>query len=117
MGAAYVLGSYDIVDPDGYEGYVPGVLPLLEKHGAEVLVAEFDARALEGQKRSVYCVLRFESEEAALRWYEDPAYEPIRQLRVGSSSNGSMMLAREFAPPTSESRARADQAPETTRAR
>jgi uncharacterized protein (DUF1330 family) len=48
MPAAYVLGSYDILDPKGYEGYVPGVLPLLEKHGAEVLVAEFDASPLEG---------------------------------------------------------------------
>jgi uncharacterized protein (DUF1330 family) len=96
MAAAYVLGSYDIVDPEGYEGYVPGVLPLLEKHGAEVLVAEFDAHPLEGSRRSVYCVLKFESEEAALRWYNDPAYQPVKRLRVDSSSNGSMILAKAF---------------------
>jgi uncharacterized protein (DUF1330 family) len=98
MPAAYVLGSYDIVDPEGYEGYVPGVLPLLEKHGAEVLVAEFDAEPLEGEKRSVYCVLKFESEEAALAWYNDPTYQPVKQHRVGSSKNGSMILARAFVP-------------------
>jgi uncharacterized protein (DUF1330 family) len=96
MAAAYVLGSYDIVDPDGYEGYVPGVLPLLEKHGAEVLVAEFDAQPLEGTRRSVYCVLKFESEDAALRWYNDPAYQPVKRFRVGSSSNSSMILAKAF---------------------
>lgn len=98
MPAAYVLGSYDIVDPDGYESYVPGVLPLLEKHGAEVLVAEFDAHPLEGDKRSVYCVLKFDSEEAALRWYNDPAYQPVKQFRVNSSNNGSMIVAKAFVP-------------------
>ncbi|MGE0104942.1 MAG: DUF1330 domain-containing protein [Blastocatellales bacterium] len=97
--AVYIIGSYDIVDQKGYEGYVPGVLPILEKHGAEVLVAEFDAQPLEGNRRSVYCVLKFESEEAAMRYYNDPAYEPVRNIRVGSSNNSSMILARQFVPP------------------
>ena len=65
--AVYIIASYDIVDPKGYEGYVPGVVPLLRKHGAEILAAEFDAQPLEGEKRSVYVVVRFESESAALR--------------------------------------------------
>lgn len=30
---AYVICSYDIADPKGYEAYVPGVMPLLQKHG------------------------------------------------------------------------------------
>lgn len=98
--AAYIIGSYDIVDPKGYEGYVPGVLPLLEKHGAEILVAEFDAQALEGDRRSVYCVLRFESEEAALNWYKDPDYEPVRKIRISSSDNKNMVLAKQFVPPS-----------------
>lgn len=94
----FVLGSYDIVDPAGYEGYVPGVLPLLQKHGAEVLVADFDAQAIEGEKRSVYCVLKFPSEEAALRWYHDPAYAGVRQIRVRSSAHGCFTLVKAFAP-------------------
>ena len=36
---AYIIASYDIVDPKGYEGYVPGVVPLLKKHGAEIIAA------------------------------------------------------------------------------
>lgn len=96
--SAYIIVSYDIVDPEGYEGYVPGVVPLLAKHGAEVLVAEYDARALEGDKRSAYVVLRFESEEAALAWYNDPAYEPVKKIRLGSSDNGNLVLAKQFVP-------------------
>jgi uncharacterized protein (DUF1330 family) len=85
-----------------------------------VLVADFDAQPLEGGRRGVYCVLRFASEEAARRWYEDPAYQPIKRLRVGNSANGSMMLVKGFEPPVSGrgvSSPRQAQAPGTTRAR
>jgi uncharacterized protein (DUF1330 family) len=78
------------------------VPPLLQKHRAEVLVADFDAKPLEGEKRSVYCVLKFESEAAALEWYNDPAYAPVKQFRVGSSRNGNMILVKAFAPPPSK---------------
>lgn len=39
----YVIASYDITDPDGHESYLSSVVPLLEKHGAEVLVADHEA--------------------------------------------------------------------------
>ena len=97
--AAYIIASYDIDDPEGYRGYVPGVAPLLAKHDAEVLVADYDAKGLEGEKRGVYVVLRFESDEAALAWYNDPAYQPVKKIRVDSSENGSLVLAQEFAIP------------------
>lgn len=98
--SAYVIATYDIVDASGYEGYVPGVVPLLEKHGAEILVAEYDAQVLEGKKQGVYVVLRFESEQAALDWYNDPAYEPVKKIRLDSCGNGSAVLARGFVPPS-----------------
>lgn len=98
---AYIIASYDIVDPESYGGYVPGVIPLLQKHGAEVLVADYDAQALEGEKRSAYVVLRFASEEAALHWYNDPAYEPVRKVRLGSCANGNLALVKQFVPPGS----------------
>ena len=98
--AAYIIVSYDIVDPEGYEGYVPGVLPLLQKHGGKILVADYAAEALEGDRRSVYVVLKFDSEEAARNWYFDPAYEPVRKIRLGSCDNNSLVLAQQFVPPS-----------------
>ncbi len=56
--SAYVIATYDIVDPNEYQGYVPGILRLLQKHGAEILAADFGAEALEGQARGVNVVLR-----------------------------------------------------------
>ena len=98
--AAYVIVSYDIVDPKGYEGYVPGVVPLLQKHGAEILVADYEAKELEGERRNVYVVLRFESEKAALDWYNDPAYDAVKKIRLDSTSNTNAVLAKQFAPPS-----------------
>ena len=97
--AAYIIVSYDVVDGDAYEAYVPGVGPTLAAHGAEVLVASSDVQALEGEKKNVYVVLRFDSDEAALNWYNDPAYQPFKKIRLESTANGNMVLAPEFVPP------------------
>ena len=94
--AAYLIVSYDIEDPVGYEGYVPGVLPLLEKHGAEILVADYDARTLEGVGRGVNVVIKFASEEKAMAFYDDPEYAPVKGIRIKSSVNGTAVLAKEF---------------------
>lgn len=97
--SVYVIAGYDIDNPAGYEGYVEGVLPLLRKHGAEILVADFDAKALEGRAPGVNVVLRFDSEQAARNWYNDPDYVPVKQIRLNSTKNGSIVLAKEFTAP------------------
>ena len=97
--AVYVIVGYDISDPKGYENYVPGVVPLLQKHGAEILAADYQAEALEGHAPGVNVVLRFDSEEAARNWYNDPAYAPVKQIRLNSTKNGSIVLAKEFKGP------------------
>ena len=99
--SAYIIAVYDILDAKHYSSYVPAVVPLLKKHGADILVAEYDARPLEGERRSVYVVLRFESEEAALGWYHDPAYESVKKIRLDSCDNNNLVLAKHFAPPNS----------------
>ena len=97
--SAYVIASYDIVDPDGFAQYVPGVLPLLEKHGGEIVVADREARALEGPGRTIEVVVRFPSTEAAMAWYEDPDYAPLRQLRFDTCTANRLVVASEFVPP------------------
>ncbi len=98
--SVYFIVSYDIKDPEGYESYVPAVVPLLQEHGAEILVADYDVKAIEGEKHGVYVVLRFDSEEAALAWYNDPAYEPVRKIRFDSCENNHAILAKQFVPPS-----------------
>jgi uncharacterized protein (DUF1330 family) len=77
--------------------YEPSVRTLLRKHKAELIVTERNAIALEGRPRSVSVVLRFDSEEAALRWYNDPEYEPLKNIRLESTANVTAFLARRHA--------------------
>ena len=100
--AVYVIVAYDIADPKGYEGYVPGVVPLLQQHGAEILAADYESQPLEGDCRKVNVVLKFPSEEAARSWYNDPAYAPVRQIRLGSTQDGFITIAKEFTPPEAQ---------------
>ena len=97
--AVYVIVGYDIIDPEGYEGYVPGVVPLLQKHGAEILVADYESQAPEGQPRKANVVLKFPSEGAARNWYNDPAYGPARQIRLDSTEGGYFVMALESKAP------------------
>ena len=97
--SVYVIARYDIAAPKEYEGYVPGVLPLLQKHGAEILVADYEAKGLEGRPSGVNVVLKFESEEAARNWYDDPAYGPVKQIRLNATKNGVVVLAKQFVMP------------------
>ncbi len=73
----YIILSYDIEDP---QGYVPGVVHLLQKHNSEILVADYEAKSIEGKARGVNAVLRFESEEAVMNFYNDPDYEPLKKF-------------------------------------
>jgi uncharacterized protein (DUF1330 family) len=96
---AYVIVSYDLIDEKGYGDYVAGVMPLLQKYGAEVLVAGPPSETPEGPARTRHVVLRFPDEEAARGFYTDPGYVPVRQLRWNATQNGSLVIVNGFEPP------------------
>ena len=97
---AYAIVSYDIVDSKGFEAYVPAVMPLLAKHGAEVLVADFAAEGLEGQAHGVHVILKFPSDEALHNFHSDPDYAPVKQIRLETTTNNTFIAAKGFVPPT-----------------
>ena len=94
--SVYFVASFDVVDPETYQGYLAGVFPLLMKHGAEIVVADYDPKPIEGQSRNASVVLKFESEEACMNWYNDPEYQPVMQIRLKTTENGIATLAKEF---------------------
>ncbi len=98
--SVYFIASYDIEDPEVYEGYVPGVRSLLQKHGAEILVVDYEAKTIEGQGREKNVVIKCESEAAAMNWYNHPDYGPVKKIRLDSTTNGTALLAKQFVPPS-----------------
>ena len=97
--SVYVIAIYDIKDQESYRKYLHAVGGVVEKHNGDLMVADFDARHLEGDKRDVYVVLRFDSEEAAMGWYDDPAYKPLRDIRLSATENVSTVLAKHVEQP------------------
>jgi uncharacterized protein (DUF1330 family) len=95
--SVYFVATYDITDPTAYAQYPPLVAPLLRKHGAEVVVADAAPAALEGAPRMTV-VLRFPSEHAARAFYDDPAYVPVEEIRLKTTRNGSIVLAKQYVP-------------------
>lgn len=94
--AVYYINSYDIIDVEEFQKYPPKVRPLLMKYGAEVIASDTQAICLEGIARTMNAIIKFPSEEAALSCYNDPEYEPIKQIRIDSTQNCTMLLVKEF---------------------
>ena len=93
--AAYIIGNYELTNPADYKSYVPAVLPTLEAHGAEILVADYESEALEGKSASVTVIIKFESKEVLNAWYNSPEYQEIIHLRT-DNSEGIIIAAGEF---------------------
>lgn len=94
--AVYYIGSYDLTDQASYDRYVKGVIPILMKYGCEIVVADRTAKVIEGNPKDINLVLRFESEALAMAWYNDPDYQPIKEIRRASTENATGFIAKAF---------------------
>lgn len=83
--AAYFVFNYRVTDLEGYKPYLGVVPAILESHGAEILAADFESEAVEGDPGHVTVVLKFPSKEAARKWYDSPEYQEIIGLRTDNS--------------------------------
>jgi uncharacterized protein (DUF1330 family) len=95
-----MIASFDIEDADGYEQYAQAANPILERYNGELVVLSDEAKVLEGEARQINAVVRFESEERAMSFYNDPDYQPLKQLRLRATGNGVLMLAQHFSVPS-----------------
>ena len=93
---AYYIISYDIDDMEAFQRYPPKAVPLINEYGGEVLVSDTDAIAIEGKAKEMNAIVVFPSQEAALACYRDPRYSEVKKLRINSTSNVSMILAKAF---------------------
>ena len=94
--AVYYINTYDITDMEEFQNYPPKVRPLLLKYGAEVIAMDTHPVCLEGTARTMNAIIRFPSQEAALNCYNDPDYQPVKQIRLKSTKNCTMILVKEF---------------------
>jgi uncharacterized protein (DUF1330 family) len=92
--------SYDIVDMEAFAKYPPRVMAILPKYGGEILASDIEAISIEGTARTMNAILKFPSKEAALNCYNDPEYQrEIKQIRIHSTDNCTMVLVKQFIKP------------------
>ena len=99
--SAYFILTQTIIDLEAFRhDYIPKVMPILEKHGGEVLVASFDATPLEGDPAKAAVVIRFPSGQAILDFESDPDYQPAKAIRHALTTNANAVMAPAFEPPS-----------------
>ena len=94
--SVYYMNSYDITDLQEYQKYGPLAIPLINKYGGEVLAADTEGLAVEGNARKMNAIIRFPSKDAALSCYNDPDYQEVKKIRHRSTTNCSMILVTQF---------------------
>jgi len=99
--AAYFVLMQQIDDFDRYMNeYVPRVLPLLQQHGGEFVVAGPGSEPAEGEPPNSTVVVRFADTDAVWGFLNDPDYQPVKEIRLSTTSRGQMVVAPEFTPPS-----------------
>ena len=70
---------------------------MLQMHKAEILVADYEAKSIEGNATSLIGAVRFKSEAAVMDFYNAWDHQPLKKIRLESTTNGWMILAKELA--------------------
>ena len=92
----YLINSYDILDMEAFKSYPPKVAIILKKYGASVLASDLEAKAFEGKARTINAIIEFPSAEAATNCYNDPEYAEIKNIRLNSTTNYTMILVNAY---------------------
>ena len=94
--AVYYINSYDIENIEEFKKYAPAVFPLLQKYGTKVLAADTEVIVIEDTAKTMNAIIEFPSKEAALNCYNDPEYQAIKKIRINSTKNCTMVLAKQI---------------------
>ena len=96
--AVYLVTSCDITDPEKYAPYVPNVIPILERYGAEIIAADKNAITVDGDARDLTVIIKFPTSEALNLLISDPDYQPWLEIRLASTTNRATIIVGEFDP-------------------
>ena len=91
--AAYLIADIEVIDPVAFAEYRRLVPPFVEAHGGRYLARGGAAETLEGTwtpARSI--ILEFPSMADLKAFHEDPAYQPLRELRERSTRSNLVAI-------------------------
>lgn len=90
---AYLIVDVDLRDSAAYEAYKREVPALIARHGGEYLVRGGEHEVLEGDWKPHRLVLfRFPDRAAIRAFMADPAYAPLKALRLRVASTDAVAV-------------------------
>ncbi|WP_322544773.1 DUF1330 domain-containing protein [Rhodococcoides fascians] len=89
----YAIANYTLLDAERHYGeYSPGAVPIIAKHGGEVLAAG-ETEALEEDKlQPIMVLLKFPSKEACQAFHDDPEYQSFKEIRRNETTTNSSFV-------------------------
>ncbi len=92
--AAYFIAQIDIHDPDGYQGYLEGFLPIFDRHGGRLLtISSKPVEVIEGDwPKGGIVLMEFPSLAAARAWKDDPDYVELSKIRKKTATANLVLV-------------------------
>ncbi len=89
--SAYFVAHYNILDRSRIDEVTALMEPIDKKYGAEVIVGS-PVKPLEGNTYSNIVIYKFESFEAAGRWYFSEEQQEVKRLRTDITEGWAAIL-------------------------
>ena len=97
---AYIIANFTVHNAATYRNYEKGFFPLLKQHGGSFITLDDNTITLEGPdpREGRLVMFQFPSEQAALDWYNDPAYQALSEHRREGTNLKFLTLVHGMAP-------------------
>jgi uncharacterized protein (DUF1330 family) len=93
----YVIAEVDVTDLTTMQKYGEKVPETLAPFNHHYLIRDGKPLSLEGEPPKGIVVIAFDSAEKAREWYDSPAYQAIKPIRL-SAAKSRIFIARGIAP-------------------
>ena len=92
--SAYMIAQIDVHDPDEFQNYLAGFMPIFQRYGGELLAtSKNETTVFEGEwahRNTV--IMKFPSVEKAQAWYHDPEYHKLAKHRHRSAQANLVLV-------------------------
>ena len=91
--SAFILVDITVNSPEAYREYLEQVPPLVAKHGGKYRVRGGEHQILEGAwAPNRLVIVEFPNRRAALAFYHDPDYQPIKAIRTRTTDSRMILV-------------------------
>lgn len=87
----YVVAEVEVTDPAGFQKYVQALPSTYSGYNVRTMIRG-KPQALEGDAPKTFVLLAFDSAEQAHAWYDSPAYQAIKPLRLNSAKTTTFVV-------------------------